>query len=124
MTRKYEDYLCDIIEAIRKIEKFSEDITLLEDFQKDEKTTLAIIRLLEIIGEAAKKIPLHIRKKYRHVPWKKMAGMRDKLIHEYFGINIKVVWETIKKELPQIKPSIERICVDYNIKMIPPCLKN
>jgi uncharacterized protein with HEPN domain len=106
--RTYKDYLVDIIESIGKIEKFTQDLSF-ENFKSDEKTILAIIRALEVIGEAAKKIPAEVKKKYSQIPWKKMAGMRDKLIHEYFGVNIKVVWRTIKEDIPELKPKIEKL---------------
>lgn len=76
-----------------------------------------MIRALEVIGEAAKKIPTEIKKKYPQIPWKKMAGMRDKLIHEYFGVNIKVVWKTIKKDVPELKPKIEKMLKEINNKI-------
>jgi uncharacterized protein with HEPN domain len=106
--RTYKDYLVDIIESIGKIEKFTHDSSF-EDFKSDEKTIFAIIRALEVIGEAAKKIPAEVKRKYSQIPWKKMAGMRDKLIHEYFGVNIKVIWRTIKEDIPELKPKIEKL---------------
>lgn len=108
MKREYKDYLRDIIESIEKIENFTKDLTL-EEFKADEKTVLAVIRLFEVIGEAVKKIPRGVREKYKQILWKRMAGMRDKLIHEYFGVNIKVVWKTIKEDLPGVKLQIEEI---------------
>jgi len=106
--REYKDYITDIIEAIESIEKFTEGFTF-EDFKKDDKTISAVIRKLEIIGEAVKKIPASVRNKNKQIPWKKMAGIRDKLIHEYFGVNIKVVWRTIKEDLPKVKPLIKEM---------------
>lgn len=108
MKREYKDYLEDIIDSIEKIEEFTKGKSL-KYFNKDYKTFFAVIRALEIIGEAAKKIPNDVRNKYKEIPWSKMAGMRDKLIHEYFGVNKKVVWKTIKKDVPAIKPWIKRI---------------
>jgi len=69
-----------------------------EDFAKDKKTINAVIRSIEVIGEATKNIPKTIRDKYLSIPWKKMAGMRDKMIREYFGVDIKILWKTIKKD--------------------------
>jgi uncharacterized protein with HEPN domain len=80
-----------------------------DQFKDDDKTTSAVIRKLEIIGEAAKNIPKNITEKYSSVPWKEMAGMRDKLIHFYFGVNLKLVWQTIKHRIPQLKLSIKQI---------------
>ncbi|MEM2150252.1 MAG: DUF86 domain-containing protein [Candidatus Bathyarchaeia archaeon] len=68
-----------------------------------------MIRSIEVIGEAAKHIPKSIRDKYPSIPWRKMAGMRDKLIHEYFGVDIKILWKTIKKDIPPLKPLMQNI---------------
>ncbi len=108
MRRDYRDYLEDIIFAMNKSINFIEDINY-SDFAKDDKTNSAVIRKLEIIGEAVKKIPYKIKKKYSQIPWKDIAGMRDKLIHEYFGVDLNKVWRTVKEDLPKIKPEFERI---------------
>jgi len=76
---------------------------------KDEKTVYACVRSLEIMGEAAKRIPLEFRKKHPGVAWKEMTGMRDKLIHDYAGVDASVVWKTIKDDLPELKGQIEGI---------------
>ncbi len=83
-----------------------------EAFAKDDKTIFAVIRAIEVIGEAAKNIPANERGKYPEIPWKGMAGMRDKVIHAYFGVDKRVVWETVKKRIPEIKPLFERILSD------------
>lgn len=106
--REYKDYVIDIIEAIEKIEGFARGLDF-QDFKGDEKTVFAVVRALEVIGEAVKKIPANVKKKYRQIPWRKMAGMRDKLIHEYFGVDTKVVWRTIKEDIPKVKPEIEKM---------------
>jgi uncharacterized protein with HEPN domain len=83
IKREYADYLQDILESIEALEEFVKDMRL-KDFKKDRKTVFASIRCFEIIGEATKNIPRSIRNKYHDMPWIEMAGMRDKLIHEYF----------------------------------------
>jgi uncharacterized protein with HEPN domain len=108
MKRDYRDYLLDIQTALDKIEEFTESFAL-TDFAADEKTQLAVVKCLEIIGEAAKKVPPALKKKYPHVPWRQISGMRDKLVHEYFGINIKVVWRTITEDIPPLKPAVAEI---------------
>jgi len=106
--RNHEIYLSDILQAIQAIQEFVADMTF-ENFEKDDKTSSAVMRKFEIIGEAAKNIPEQIRNKYPDIPWREMTGMRDKLIHFYFGINYALVWQTIKKRLPELKLAIEEI---------------
>ena len=101
-------YLDDILEAIRKIEKYVEGMDF-EQFRKDEKTGDAVIRNFSVIGEAVKHIPPIIRKKHPDIPWKIIAGMRDKLVHEYFGIRYDVVWETIELRLTSFKVAVMKI---------------
>lgn len=84
----------------------------LKAFKADDKTASAVIRKLEIIGEAAKQVPEEIRTAYPQVPWKEMAGMRDRLIHSYFGVDYALVWATVKKRLPQVKAQIQKILQD------------
>jgi uncharacterized protein with HEPN domain len=92
-------------------ENFVSDCTL-EDFIEDIKTQYAVIRALEIIGEAAKNIPDDVRQKYPDVPWKDLAGIRDKLIHAYFGVDLEVVWLSIKEGIPEAKPVIESLLIE------------
>lgn len=101
-------YLQDILDAMLAIEQFVEGISF-DEFKTDDKTSSAVIRKFEIIGEAAKQIPEEIRNKYPLIPWKEMAGMRDRLIHFYFGIKYELVWYTIKDVIPQVKPTIQEI---------------
>lgn len=108
MKRDYRLYIDDILEAIRKIEKYSRGLSF-EDFSQDDMIIDATVRNFEVIGEATKHIPQRVRRKYPVLPWKTMAGMRDKLIHEYFGVNIEVLWKTIKEDLPEVKPKIEDV---------------
>lgn len=111
MTRDIRDFLKDIYDSIHDIEEFTEDLNY-EDFIEDRKTVNAVIRSLEIIGEAAKKIPEEIRQKYPSFPWKGMAGMRDKLIHEYHGVDLEIVWTVSKEEIPPVKSTIKNIISD------------
>lgn len=106
--RDYTLYLKDILAAIESIEAFIEGMTP-EAFEVDDKTASAVMRKLEIIGEAVKQIPEEIRQKHPQIPWKEMAGMRDKLIHFYFGVDHRLVWKTITERLPGVKQEIEKV---------------
>lgn len=104
-------YLEDIIKAFDAIENFINDLEL-EALIEDDKTLSAVLWKFAIIGEAVKKIPTQLKDKYQEIPWKNMAGMRDRLIHAYFGIDYQLLWDTIKNEIPQIKSKLERILKD------------
>lgn len=106
--RDYKLYLKDILEAMEAIEKFVEKMDF-EEFKRDDKTSSAVVKKFEIIGEATKRIPEEIKQKYPEIQWKEMAGMRDKLVHFYFGINYNLVWQTIKNRIPQVKLLIHKI---------------
>ena len=106
--RNYADYIHDILASIKEVDDFTKGMTF-DDFCKDRKTTNAVIRSLEVLGEASRKISDDIKSKATNVPWAKMTGMRNKLIHEYFGVDLEIVWTVIKEELPPIKPFIEQL---------------
>ena len=109
--RNHSLYLSDILKAFEAIESFVEGQSF-EDFKKDDKTSSAVIRKFEIIGEATKQVPESVKQKYPAVPWKEMAGMRDKLIHFYFGVNYELLWQTINNRVSEIKPVICQILQD------------
>ncbi len=106
--RTHIDYLADILDAIGKVIQFIEGINF-EEFSKDDKTVFAVVRGLEIIGEATKQIPSSVRDSHPEIPWQEMAGMRDKLTHGYFGVNLTVVWKTATEDLPTLEPVIRRL---------------
>jgi len=106
--RDYRLYLKDILAALESVETFVGSMAF-EEFRADDKTASAVVRKFEIIGEATKNIPEDIRRRYSKIPWKEMAGMRDRLIHFYFGVDYQLVWATIKERLPSVKQQIQKI---------------
>jgi len=111
MTREWKFFIKDIYDAIQHIKAFVGTMKR-KEFLADEKTKSAVAFKIENIGEAAKNIPKEIKAKYKGLPWKDMAGMRDKITHFYFGINYRVVWSVVKKELPAIEPAIAKMLSD------------
>jgi len=108
MKRDYKLFIKDILECINKIDNFVGEMSF-DEFMRDEKTKSAVVRELEVMGEATKNIPKSIREKYKNLPWSQIAKTRDKIIHFYFGVDYEVIWEVVKKRLPEIKAVIERI---------------
>lgn len=103
-------YLNDITDAITKIESFTRSMSF-EMFKADAKTIDAVIRNLEIIGEAAKNLPEEFRNQYTNVPWTMMVGMRNKVIHEYFGVDITILWKTIEDDIPVLKQELQSVLI-------------
>ena len=116
MSEQHElsDYLEDILTALSDVEEFTRGMDF-EAFSDDRKTIFAVIRCLEIVGEATKRIPMSFRVKYPDVPWSKMAGMRDVLIHDYMGVDLKIVWKVVQVRLPGLKSVMEQV-VRHNRK--------
>lgn len=111
MSKKHFTYLNDILNALISIESFIGGMNF-KDFKQDDKTKSAVIRKFEIIGEATKNISNSIRTHYSQIPWKQMAGMRDRLIHGYSEVDLNLVWETIQNRLPKLKSDIQSILKD------------
>ncbi len=109
--RSIRDYLNDILEMVENIWNFTKNMSY-EDLGRDKKTLYAVIRCLEVLGEAVKKIPKYIKEEYPEIPWQEIAGIRDKLIHEYFGVDIEIVWDTIDEDLSPLKVTVRKIIND------------
>jgi len=108
MTRDMRLYIQDILESIEAIEGYIQPITE-EQFYGNRQVQDAVLRRLEIIGEAVKNVDEDFRSRYPEIPWKRIAGLRDVLIHEYFGVSLKRVWRVIKIDLVDMKSRISRI---------------
>jgi len=111
MSRNIALYVKDILQNMEDAEDFIRGISY-ERFADDKKTLNAVLRSLEVIGEAAKHVPDEIREKYNDVPWREMAGMRDKVIHFYFGVDKEVIWFVVRDRIPVIKSMIMKIIED------------
>jgi len=110
--RAHEDYLRDILEHAEKAQGFLAATPSVEEFRKDERTLFAVIRALEVIGGAAKRIPEDLRQQHPEVPWRGMTGMRDKVTHGYFGVDAEVVWRTVREDLPPLRKAISALLPD------------
>lgn len=102
------DYLNDILESIADIREFTTGMDR-ESFSGDKKTIKAVVRSLEVIGEAASKLPNHIKDMYPEIAWQETVGMRNRLIHEYFGVDLDIVWQTIEEDLEPLDKTVKRI---------------
>lgn len=111
MSRDYKVFLEDIQESISKIQAYTANLSFAE-LKLDNKTLDAVVRNLEIIGEAVKNIPENIRIQYASIEWKKISGLRDMLIHEYFGIDAAIIWDIIQNKLPALQKELKILLPD------------
>ncbi|MGB3534807.1 MAG: DUF86 domain-containing protein [Microcoleaceae cyanobacterium] len=112
ISRKVGDYLEDILEALESAIEFIEGMGW-EEFEQDKKTIFAVTRAIQILGEAAKKVPDSVRSQYPEIPWRAMAGMRDKVTHEYFGVDLRVLWDTVQQDLPPLVGLMQRVIDEW-----------
>lgn len=112
MKKDPKIFLQHILESIIEIEKYVKDLSE-NEFLKSGQIQDAVIRRLEIIGEAAKNIPGDLKKQYPLIPWKKISGSRDVLIHNYFAVDTESVWETVVKDLPNLKKEIKKLQEEF-----------
>jgi uncharacterized protein with HEPN domain len=112
MSNEFLDYVEDIVDAMEKAEILLKGVTY-DQFESDFRINFAVVRALEIVGEATKRLPMTLRDQYPNIPWKQMAGMRDRIIHGYDTVDLEIVWDVVKQDIPQIKPQIQQILKDY-----------
>jgi uncharacterized protein with HEPN domain len=106
--RELDDFLQDILEAIGAVERFLTGVSF-EEFAQNEEKIFAVEKAMEIIGEAVKNLPNSLRSQYPEIPWKNIAGMRDKLVHEYWGTDVNILWKTAQQRVPELKEQVIRI---------------
>ncbi len=111
MNREYLDFIEDILDGMNKAEVLIEGMSY-SQFESDFRTNFAVVRALEIIGEAVKRLPEDLCQKHPNIPWKGMAGMRDRIIHGYDNVDLRIVWDVVKQDIPKIKPQISKILTD------------
>ena len=112
MSNEFLDYVEDILDAMEKAEILLNEASY-EDFIADFRINFAVVRALEIVGEATKRLPMSVRENYPDIPWRNMAGMRDRIVHGYDSINLPIVWHVVKTDIPEMKPQIRKILEDY-----------
>jgi uncharacterized protein with HEPN domain len=110
---EFLDYVEDILDAMDKAELLLEGVAQ-DQFETDFRINFAVIRALEIIGEATKRLPEDVRHRYPDLPWRGMAGMRDRIIHGHDVVDLQIVWDVVKKDIPRIRPQFEQILRDYS----------
>jgi len=112
MSHEFLDYVEDILDAMQKAEALLEDVTY-DQFEADFRINFAVIRALEIVGEATKRLPPSLRQQYPAIPWRDMAGMRDRIIHGYDTVDLRIVWNVVRRDIPQIKSQMQQVLNDY-----------
>lgn len=115
MMRNYKLFVIDILDAIYKIDEFIGNMDYGE-FIQDDKTSTAVVKKIEIIGEAIKNIPKDVKVEYKTIPWKDIVGMRNKITHNYFKIDYEIVWNVVKEKLPALKMQVEWVLKEMEEK--------
>ena len=112
MNVEFLDYLEDIVDAMEKAEILIDDVSY-EEFESDFRINFAVVRALEIIGEATKRLPTEVREPFNDIPWRGMAGIRDRIAYGYDVVDLQIVWDVVKCDIPEIKPKIDKMLEDF-----------
>ena len=100
-----------MLESLEKIERCTTGLTF-ERFARDDRTVDAVVRNLEVIGEAARQIPSEVRERYPEVPWRRVIGLRNVVVHEYFAVDVEIVWTVVRQSLPELKEALRRMMAE------------
>lgn len=115
--RDYKLYFLDIASSCKKISSYIRGLTF-EKFSSEPKTIDAVVRNLEIIGEAVNKVPPEVRKETSEIPWNEIVGLRNKVIHEYFDVNVPIIWETVKDDIPNLQRQVKKVLKELGSKQL------
>lgn len=108
-SRKPQLYIQDILQACEDIQNFTQKINSANALQKDRRTFLAVVHCIEIIGEAARQMPKSFREKHTEIPWRETVGLRNVIAHEYFGLDIDIIWDVIQTQIPMLEKQIRKV---------------
>ncbi len=114
MTLEFLDYVEDILDAMGKAEILLQDVAY-DEFAEDFRINFAVVRALEIVGEATKRLPMSLREEYPGIPWRGMAGLRDRIVHGYDTVDMEILWAVVKNEIPRIRPQLQQILSDHSV---------
>lgn len=115
--KDYKLYFLDMDSSCKKISSYTRGLTF-KEFTSEPKTIDAVVRNLEIIGEAVNKVPPEIRKETSEIPWNEIVGLRNKVIHEYFDVNIPIIWETVKDDIPNLQRQVKKVLKELGSKQL------
>ena len=111
-SRSPKLYIQDILQACEDIQNFTRDLASMDDLQNDRRTFLAVIHSIEVIGEAARQTPKNFKEKHPEIPWRETIGLRNVIAHEYFGLDIEIIWDVIQTRIPSLAEQIKKVNVE------------